>query len=80
VPILLLFLALGIGAGSEGIGGIWLDYPRAAQAAGVVALIYILYAAGLDTKAQDFRPQMWPAISLATIGVLISFALMAVLA
>lgn len=78
VPTLLLFLAVGIAAGSEGLGGIWFDYPRAAQAAGVVALIYILYAAGLDTKAEDFRPQMWPAVSLATIGVLISCALMAV--
>ncbi len=80
VPTLLLFLALGIAAGSEGVGGIWFDYPRAAQAAGVVALIYILYAAGLDTKAHDFCVQMWPAISLATIGVLFSCALMAVLA
>ena len=80
VPTLLLFLALGMAAGSEGVGGIWFDYPRAAQAAGVVALIYILYAAGLDTKAQDFRLQMWPAISLATIGVLFSCVLMAVFA
>ena len=80
VPTLLLFLAIGIAAGSEGIGGIWFDYPRAAQAAGVVALIYILYAAGLDTRTQDFRSQMWPAISLATLGVLISCASMAVFA
>lgn len=80
VPTLLLFLAIGIAAGSEGPGGIWFDYPRAAQAAGVVALIYILYAAGLDTNAQEFRPQMWPAISLATVGVVVSCAVMAVFA
>ena len=64
VPTLLLFLAIGIAAGSEGVGGIWFDYPRAVQMAGVVALIYILYAAGLDTRAQEFRSQMWPAVSL----------------
>lgn len=80
VPTLLLFLALGVVAGSEGLGGIWFDYPHAAQAVGVVALVYILYAAGLDTNAQEFRPQMWPAFSLATAGVLVSCALMAVFA
>jgi cell volume regulation protein A len=80
VPTLLLFLAIGIAAGSEGVGGIWFDYPRAVQMAGVVALIYILYAAGLDTRAQEFRSQMWPAVSLATLGVLISCAFVAIFA
>lgn len=36
VPTLLLFLALGMAAGSEGIGGLWFDYPRIAQGVGVV--------------------------------------------
>lgn len=77
VPTLLLFLALGIVAGSEGIGGLWFDYPRIAQGVGVVALVYILYAAGFDTRAIDLRQQMWPALSLATIGVFVSCLLMA---
>jgi potassium/hydrogen antiporter len=77
VPILLLFLALGVIAGSEGIGGVWFDYPRIAQGVGVVALVYILYAAGLETNAGDLRQQLWPALSLATVGVLVSCALMA---
>lgn len=77
VPTLLLFMALGIVAGSEGVGGLWFDYPRIAQGVGVVALVYILYAAGFDTHAADFRQQMWPALSLATIGVFVSCLLMA---
>src|SRR5262252_1645368 len=57
VPTLLLFLGLGIVAGSEGVGGLWFDYPRIAQGAGVVALVYILYAAGFDTHAGELRQQ-----------------------
>jgi len=77
VPTLLLFLALGIVAGSEGVGGLWFDYPRIAQGVGVVALVYILYAAGFDTHAGELWQEMWPALSLATIGVFVSCALMA---
>ncbi len=77
VPTLLLFLGLGIVAGSEGVGGLWFDYPRIAQGVGVVALVYILYAAGFDTHAGELRQQMWPALSLATVGVFVSCALMA---
>jgi cell volume regulation protein A len=78
VPTLLLFMALGIVAGSEGVGGLWFDYPRIAQGVGVVALVYILYAAGFETHAAELRQQMWPALSLATIGVFVSCLLMAV--
>ena len=78
VPTLLLFMALGIVAGSEGVGGLWFDYPRIAQGVGVVALVYILYAAGFDTHAAELRQQMWPALSLATVGVFVSCLAMAV--
>ncbi len=80
VPTLLLFLALGMLAGSEGIGGLWFDYPRIAQGVGVVALVYILYAAGFDTDSAEMRQQIWPALSLATVGVFISCAVMAAFA
>ena len=77
IPVLLLFVALGMLAGSEGVGGLWFDYPGFAQGVGVVALVYILYAAGLDTNAANFCRQLWPALSLATVGVFVSCALMA---
>ena len=49
VPALLLFLGLGMLAGSDGPGGIYFDDARLAQSIGVVALIFILFSGGLDT-------------------------------
>lgn len=77
VPALLLFLCLGMLAGSEGIGGIEFDYPRLAQSVGIVALIFILFSAGLDTKWEQIRLVLAPGISLSTIGVVISSVLLA---
>ena len=50
IPALVLFLVTGMLAGSEGIGGIWFNDPSVAQAIGVVALVFILFAGGLDTN------------------------------
>ena len=50
VPALLLFLAIGMFAGSEGIGGIYFDNPKAAQFIGIVALNFILFSGGLETN------------------------------
>ena len=77
VPALLLFLCLGMLAGSEGIGGIEFDYPRLAQSVGIVALIFILFSAALDTKWDEIRPVLGAGASLATLGVVISSVLLA---
>lgn len=69
VPALLLFLALGMLAGSEGLGGIEFDDPWLAQSLGVVALVYILFAGGLDTRWGEVRPLLAPALALSTLGV-----------
>jgi cell volume regulation protein A len=69
VPSLLLFLVLGMLAGSEGIGGIYFDNPHQAQFLGVVALVYILFSGGLDTDWRSVRPVLWQGLSLSTIGV-----------
>ena len=53
VPALLLFLAIGMLAGSDGPGGIEFDYPRAAQYLGVIALSFILFSGGLDTDWRE---------------------------
>lgn len=76
VPALLLFLCLGMLAGSEGIGGIEFDYPRLAQSVGIVALIFILFSAALDTTWNQIRPVLGSGISLATLGVVISSVLL----
>lgn len=69
VPALLIFLVIGMLAGSEGPGGIYFDDPGLTQTLGVVALIFILFSGGLDTNWSSVRPARWGAISLATIGV-----------
>jgi len=70
VPGLLLFLAIGMLAGSDGPGGIWFDNYAVAQFVGTVALIFILYSGGLATGWKEVRPVLWPGLSLATFGVL----------
>ena len=75
VPALLLFLAIGMLAGSEGIGGIEFDDYSAAQVLGIVALAYILFAGGLDTRWESTRPVLAPGAALATIGVTLTAAI-----
>lgn len=72
IPSLLIFLVIGMLAGSEGPGGIYFDDPYLAQFLGVVALSFILFAGGLDTKWEDIRPVLWRGIILSTMGVLIT--------
>ncbi|MDO8550791.1 MAG: potassium/proton antiporter [Ignavibacteria bacterium] len=72
IPALLLFIGVGMFAGSEGIGGIYFDDVGLAQNIGIIALIFILFAGGLDTKWSEVKPVIKPAVSLATIGVFLT--------
>ena len=72
IPSLLLFLAIGMLAGSDGPGGIYFDDPRLAQSLGVVALVLILFAGGLDTEWEAVRPVLWKGLVLSTVGVFIT--------
>ncbi|MBP7215738.1 MAG: potassium/proton antiporter [Candidatus Omnitrophica bacterium] len=72
VPVLLLFLGIGILAGSEGIGKIYFDNAQLAKSIGVVALIFIIFSGGLDTHWKDARVVVWPGIILSTLGVLLT--------
>lgn len=72
IPTLILFLVVGMLAGSDGPGGIYFNDPKIAQFVGVVALNFILFSGGLDTKLESIRPIMKDGISLSTIGVLIT--------
>jgi cell volume regulation protein A len=80
VPILLLFLGLGMLAGSDGVGDVWFDYPEVAQSIGVVALALILFSGGLATPWDDVRPVWKSGLSLSTLGVTVSTLLVAVFA
>ena len=69
VPAVLLFLIVGMLAGSEGVGGIDFTDHELAQAIGIVALAFILFAGGLDTEWSDVRPVLGKGLLLATVGV-----------
>ena len=56
VPTLLLFLAIGMLAGTDGIGGINFDNPKLAQFIGVISLNFILFSGGLDTNWASVKP------------------------
>ncbi|MDQ6891457.1 MAG: potassium/proton antiporter [Acidobacteriota bacterium] len=70
VPALLVFIFIGMLAGAEGPGRIAFSNYSVAQNVGVVALAFILFAGGLDTRWSHVRPALGSAISLATLGVL----------
>ncbi|MEP7217360.1 MAG: potassium/proton antiporter [Bacteroidota bacterium] len=80
IPALLLFLVIGMAAGSEGIGGIPFDDAGLAQRLGVTALVIILFTGGLDTDWKEVRPVILRALSLATVGVAVTTTLVGLFA
>ena len=72
VPTLLLFLAIGMLAGSDGIGGIRFDDPKIAQFIGIVSLNFILFSGGLDTNWEAVKPIIKEGLVLSTLGVLLT--------
>lgn len=76
IPTLVLFLVVGMLAGSDGIGGIQFYDPKLAQFLGVVALTFILFSGGLETSLESIRPVLWQGISLSTLGVFITALLL----
>lgn len=72
VPTLLLFLTIGMLAGSDGIGGIHFNDPKLAQFIGIISLNFILFSGGLDTHWFAVKPILWKGISLSTLGVLLT--------
>lgn len=75
IPTLVVFLGVGIFAGAEGPIGIQFDNAYYAQTLGIIALAYILFSGGLDTKWRDIKPVLRPGASLATIGVFLTCVL-----
>ncbi len=73
-PLLLLFLALGLLAGTDGLG-IDFDNHRLAYFSGTIALAVILFDSGFGTSMQSFRAAALPALTLASLGVVITASL-----
>jgi potassium/hydrogen antiporter len=80
IPIALGFIAVGMLAGSEGIGHIQFDSYTFAFRAGVVALVLILFDGGLNTPPASLRAVAAPALTLATVGVFVTAGIVAAFA
>ena len=74
MPALLLFLGVGMVAGVDGFG-LHFDSAASAQFVGMIALSIILFTGGLETRFSDIRPVLFPGITLATVGVLLTTGL-----
>ena len=72
VPGLLLFLCLGMLAGSDGVGGVEFDDAELARTLGTIGLVLILFEGGLAAGWREIRPVLGTAVSLATIGTVVT--------
>lgn len=72
MPVLVLFLLVGMLAGSEGIGGLEFEDYRLAHAIGTLALVMILFDGGLGTSLAAIHAAWRPSVLLATFGVLVT--------
>ncbi len=79
-PSLVFFIGIGMIFGSETVHLFHFDDPSAAQLIGMLALVVILFDGGMQTNWQSLRPHAVPALSLATIGVLLTTIVMGLVA
>lgn len=80
MPLLLVFLIIGMLAGEDGFLGLQFQNVKAAYFMGTLALAVILFDGGLRTEIHLFRVGLRPALSLATVGVVITVGVCGALA
>ncbi len=80
IPTLLVFLSVGMLAGTDGPGGIHFDSSWTANFVGAIALSYILFSGGLDTNWRIIRPVLARGVLLSTIGVVVTASVTALFA
>lgn len=72
LPVLVIFMGIGMLAGSEGIGGINFDDAKTAQLIGSISLAFILFSGGLSTKWKSIKPILAQGITFSTLGVFLT--------
>lgn len=72
LPALVVFIGVGMAIGTDGLGLIDFGNFELAQEIGIVALILILFEGGLTTGFSTIRPVIWPALSLASVGTVLT--------
>ncbi|UTR12571.1 potassium/proton antiporter [Evansella sp. LMS18] len=75
LPSLVLFILVGMLIGSDGLGLVYFDNAYIAQIIGIFALVIILFEGGLQTKYSTVKAVIVPSVSLATLGVLLTSAI-----
>ncbi|MFG6149622.1 potassium/proton antiporter [Halobacillus sp. B23F22_1] len=78
VPSLVLFIAVGMAVGSDGLNLLYFDNAEVAQIVGIFALIIILFEGGMQTKWKAIQPVIAPSVTLATLGVVLTSSLVGV--
>lgn len=76
VPALLVFLGIGMLAGSDVSGLVYFDDAHLASAIGTIALAYILYSGGFDTRWSVVRPVLGRGMLLSTVGVVLTMGVL----
>ena len=75
LPVLVLFLGLGMLLGSDGPGGIDFKDAELARAIGIIGLVAILFEGGLTSEWRSVRRVLLPALSLSAVGVIVTAAI-----
>lgn len=80
VPVLVVFLGLGMLLGSDGVGGIEFSDVHLARTVGIAGLAVILFDGGISTPWRALRPVIVPAAALSTVGVVVTASIAALAA
>lgn len=70
LPILILFLAIGMIVGTESIGGLEFKNYELTHSLSLIAICLIIFSGGLFTKSEEIKPILKTGIILSTFGVL----------
>ena len=78
IPLLVIFIFIGMFAGSDGLGWIYYDDPDSAYFIATISLCVILFTGGLETNVKEVRPIIKEGIALSVLGVFLSVIFFAI--